>query len=57
MPEIINIDNPTQKIVNVEVGEGVRIFNRTLKELGQRIPELNVPFAKQITRNRKKEVS
>ena len=29
-------------------------FNRTLKELGQRIPELNVPFTKQITRNRKK---
>ena len=31
-------------------------FNRTLKELGKRIPELNVPFAKQITRNRKKVV-
>jgi len=28
-------------------------FNRTLKELGQRIPELNVPFSKQITRNRR----
>ena len=27
-------------------------FNRTLKDLGQRIPELNVPFSKQITRNR-----
>jgi UDP-2-acetamido-3-amino-2,3-dideoxy-glucuronate N-acetyltransferase len=27
MPEIINIDNPTQKIVNVTVGEGVRIFH------------------------------
>ncbi|MEY3983026.1 MAG: hypothetical protein RL160_583 [Bacteroidota bacterium] len=27
MPEIINIDNPTQKIVNVSVGEGVRIFH------------------------------
>ena len=27
-------------------------FNRTLKDLGQRIPELDVPFAKQITRNR-----
>ena len=31
-------------------------FNRALKELGKRIPELNVPFAKQITRNRKKVV-
>jgi integrase len=31
-------------------------FNRTLKELGKKIPELNVPFAKQITRNRKKVV-
>lgn len=28
-------------------------FNRTLKDLGQRIPELNVPFSKQITRGRK----
>ena len=28
-------------------------FNRTLKEIGKRIPELNVPFSKQITRNRK----
>jgi integrase len=28
-------------------------FNRTLKELGQRIPELNIPFSKQITRGRK----
>lgn len=27
-------------------------FNRTLKDLGQRIPELDVPFAKQITRHR-----
>ncbi len=31
-------------------------FNRTLKELGKQIPELNVPFAKQITRRRKKTV-
>lgn len=31
-------------------------FNRTLKDLGKKIPELNVPFAKQITRNRKKVV-
>lgn len=31
-------------------------FNRTLKELGQRIPELHVPFAKQITRNRQLNV-
>lgn len=31
-------------------------FNRTLKEIGIRIPELNVPFAKQITRRRKKTV-
>jgi site-specific recombinase XerD len=29
-------------------------FNRTLKDLGKRIPELNVPFIKQITRNRVK---
>jgi integrase len=28
-------------------------FNRSLKDLGRRIPELDVPFAKQITRNRK----
>lgn len=28
-------------------------FNRTLKDLGQRIPDLNVPFSKQITRGRK----
>jgi integrase len=28
-------------------------FNRTLKDLGQRIPNLNVPFSKQITRGRK----
>ncbi len=28
-------------------------FNRTLKDLGERIPELNVPFSKQITRGRK----
>ena len=28
-------------------------FNRTFKDLGQRIPALNVPFSKQITRNRK----
>lgn len=28
-------------------------FNRTLKDLGKRIPELNVPFAKQITRRRR----
>ena len=28
-------------------------FNRTLKEIGQRIPELNIPFSKQITRQRK----
>jgi integrase len=27
-------------------------FNRTLKDLGKRIPELNVPFAKQITRGK-----
>lgn len=27
-------------------------FNRTLKDLGKRIPELNVPFIKQITRKR-----
>lgn len=27
MPEIINIDSPTQKIRNVEVGEQVRIFD------------------------------
>jgi integrase len=27
-------------------------FNRTLKDLGQRIPELHIPFAKQITRRR-----
>jgi integrase len=31
-------------------------FNRTLKEIGIRIPELNVPFAKQITRRRMKTV-
>lgn len=24
-------------------------FNRTLKDLGQRIPELNIPFSKLIT--------
>jgi integrase len=29
-------------------------FNRTLKDLGERIPELKVPFTKQITRGRKK---
>ncbi len=29
-------------------------FNRTLKDLGERIPELNIPFTKQITRGRKK---
>ena len=28
-------------------------FNRTLKDLGKKIPALNVPFSKQITRNRK----
>jgi len=28
-------------------------FNRTLKDLGSRIPELNIPFSKQITRGRK----
>ena len=28
-------------------------FNRTLKELGQRIPQLNIPFSKQVTRGRK----
>jgi len=28
-------------------------FNRTLKDLGRRIPTLNVPFAKQITRRRR----
>lgn len=27
MSEVLNIDTPTQKIVNVEVGEGVRIFH------------------------------
>jgi integrase len=31
-------------------------FNRTLKELGEGIPELNVPFSQQITKGRKKEV-
>ena len=31
-------------------------FNRTLKDIGRRIPELDVPFAKQITRHRKKVV-
>ena len=30
--------------------------NRTLKELVKKMPELNVPFAKQITRRRKKTV-
>lgn len=29
-------------------------FNRTLKDLGQRIPEFNVPFEKLITRGREK---
>ena len=27
-------------------------FNRTLKEMGERIPELSIPFAKQVTRKR-----
>jgi integrase len=27
-------------------------FNRTLKDLGERIPELNIPFSKQITRGK-----
>ena len=29
-------------------------FNRTLKDLGQRIPEFNIPFEKLITRGREK---
>jgi integrase len=50
-----------QKIIDKYNGELPKVptnqeFNRTLKELGKRIPELNVPFAKQITRNRKKVV-
>lgn len=31
-------------------------FNRSLKDIGKKLPELNVPFAKQITRNRKKMI-
>jgi integrase len=31
-------------------------FNRTLKDIGMRVPEFHVPFAKQITRNRRKVV-
>ena len=29
-------------------------FNRTIKDLGKRIPELHIPFSKQITRGRQK---
>ena len=50
-----------QKVIDKYNGELPKVptnqeFNRTLKELGKRIPELNVPFSKQITRNRKKVV-
>jgi integrase len=31
-------------------------FNRTLKEIGKRIPEFQIPFIKQITRNRKTRI-
>jgi integrase len=31
-------------------------FNRTLKDLGERIPEFHTPFSKQITRGRQKTV-
>lgn len=58
---IIPILPNVQRILDKYNGELPKVptnqeFNRTLKELGKRIPELNIPFAKQITRNRKKIV-
>ena len=39
---------------NLPVSPTNQEFNRTLKDLGQRIPEFNVPFEKLITRGREK---